>query len=207
MARPAWRTKTPVNFEPSAVPYLAAPIMSEISLAFRVATLAVLLAAGHLTAQEWTKFSSPGGGFSIVMPGNPTEGTFNLQTGNTKVTAHAFTVLSPSIDLMCGYYDFPSIPQDPTKVFDETRNGSISNIHGTLINEENVTLDGYPGRRFRSTGIGKVFVDEEMYLVGRRFYLITITTTTKMPNKAIKTIFDSFHLTVQKPTNTAPDVS
>jgi len=81
-------------------------------------------------------------------------------------------------------------------VFDGTREGSIRNVHRTLLTEERLVKDGYPGRRFRSTGIGNAFVDEEMYLVGQRFYLITITTCTKISNANINKIFDSFHFKV-----------
>lgn len=120
----------------------------------------------------------------------------DLQNGSIKVTAHHFTAISQSIDVMCGYYDFPSAPSDPEKVFDETRDGSIRNVHGTLLTEKKLAKGGYPGRRFRSTGIGNVFLDEEVFLVGQRFYLITITTVTKTPNASIDKVFDSFHFTV-----------
>lgn len=74
----------------------------------------------ELTIMHWLKFSSVEGGFSILMPAKPTEGNFDLQTANTKVTVHAFTALSESIDVKCGYSDFPSVPQDSEKVFDRT---------------------------------------------------------------------------------------
>ena len=157
------------------------------------AFLAVPLLAFHVEAQEWTKFSSAEGRFSILMPAKATSGISDAQSGNIKVTAHHFTALSQSIDVMCGYYDFPSAPSDPEKVFDATREGSIKNVHGTLLTEKKLAKDGYPGRRFRSTGIGTVFLDEEMFLVGQRFYLITLTTTAKTPNASIEKVFDSFH--------------
>jgi hypothetical protein len=100
---------------------------------------------------------------------------------------------------MCGYYDYPRPQPDIEKVFDGTRNGSLKGVHGTLLSEQNVTLDGYPGRRFRSTGIGNAFLDEEMYFIGQRFYLITITTATKNPNKDINKIFASFHFKPKNP--------
>ncbi len=172
--------------------------MSNIARALSFTLVAVLLMAAHMAAQEWTNFSSAEGRFSILMPAKAAAGTFDLQTGSIKVTAHAFTALSQSIMVMCGYYDFPLPPQDPEKVFDGTRNGSIRNVHGTLLMEEKLAKDGYSGRRFRSTTELGNFVDEEMYLVGRRFYLITITTSTKTPNANIKKVFDSFHFTVSQ---------
>ena len=173
-------------------------IMSRIAHAVSFTLVAVLLLAGHMAAQEWTNFSSAEGRFLILMPAKATAGNFDLQTGSIKVTAHAFTALSQSIMVMCGYYDFPSPPQDPERVFDATRDGSIRNVHGTLLTEQKLAKDGYSGRRFRSTGLGNAFVDEEMYLVGQRFYLITITTSTKTPNANIKKVFDSFHFTVSQ---------
>lgn len=170
--------------------------MTKIAIVLPFALLAVPLLAGHVVAQEWTEFSSAEGRFSILMPAKATAGTSDAQTGSIKVTAHHFTALSQSIDVMCGYYDFPSAPSDPEKAFDGTREGSIRNVHGTLLTEKKLAKDGYPGRRFRSTGTGNIFLDEEMFLVGQRFYLITVTTATKTPNANIEKVFDSFHFTV-----------
>jgi hypothetical protein len=153
-----------------------------------------LLVVGHATAQEWIHFSSGEGRFSILMPGKPTEGKIDLHTGDLTVTARTFTALSPSIDLMCGYYSLPPSQKKVDEIFDETRDGSIRKVKGMLLTEKKVTLDGYPGRRFRSTGIGNAMLDEEMYLVDQRFYLITITTATKNPDKNIDKIFDSFRI-------------
>jgi hypothetical protein len=160
--------------------------------------VAVPLMAVHIAAQEWTKFSSAEGRFSILMPAKAAVGSLDLQSGNIKVAVHTFTALSQSIDVMCGYYDVPSAPQDSEKLFDGTREGSIRKVHGTLLAEEKLVKDGYPGRRFRSTGIGNAFVDEEMFLIGQRFYLITITTSTKTPNANIKKVFDSFDFTASQ---------
>lgn len=170
--------------------------MAKIAFALSFTFLGVPLLAGPLVAQEWTKLSSSEGRFSILMPAKATAGTSNAQIGSIKVTAHHFTALSQSIDVMCGYYDFPSFPSDPEKVFDATREGSIRNVHGTLLSEKKIAKDGYSGRRFRSTGIGNAFLDEEVFLVGQRFYLISITTSTKTPNEYIEKVFDSFHFTV-----------
>jgi hypothetical protein len=170
-------------------------IMTKTALALPFVFFAVPLLAGPLVAQDWTKFSSAEGRFSILMPAKATAGTSDAETGSIKVTAHHFTALSQQIDVMCGYYDFPSTRSDPEKVFDATREGSIRNVHGTLLSEKKIAKDGYLGRRFRSTGIGNVFLDEEMFLVGQRFYLISITTATKTPNADIEKVFQSFHFT------------
>jgi hypothetical protein len=122
--------------------------MTKIALVLPFAFLAAPLLVGHVAAQEWTEFSSAEGRFSILMPTKATAGISDAQTGSIKVTAHHFTALSQSIDVMCGYYDFPSAPSDPEKVFNGTREGSIRNVHGTLLTEKKLAKDGYPGRRF-----------------------------------------------------------
>lgn len=110
---------------------------------------------GQGAAQEWTNFSSAEGRFSILMPAKAVAGTFDLQTGSIKVMVHAFTALSQPIMVMCGYFDFPSPPQNPEKVFDGTRNGSIRNVHGTLLTEEKLAKDGYSGLSFPVNRIGE----------------------------------------------------
>lgn len=171
--------------------------MSRIGRGLTLTLVAVPLLAGRMAAQDWKRFSHAEGRFSILMPAKPAARTFPGQIDNIKVTAYGFAALSQSIGVACGYYDFPSgPPPDPEKVFDRTVEGSIRGLHGTLLTEAKITKGGYPGRRFRSTGIGKEFVDEEMYLVGQRFYLITITTATRTPNGNIDKVFESFHITV-----------
>lgn len=157
------------------------------------ALMSLLLTVTLSASPEWTEFSSPEGRFSILMPGKPKAGIAVQHVANLTVTAHTFTAVSPSIDLMCGYYEVPSPQQDVDKIFNGTRDESIKGVHGTLLTEEKLALDGYPGRRFRSTSNTNIFVDEEMFLVKRRFYLITITTPNKDRDKDIDKIFASFH--------------
>lgn len=158
------------------------------------ALTALMLTSEHLAGQALSQFSSAEGQFSILVPGKPKAGTYVLRTRDASVTAHAFSASSSSMGLMCGYYDFPSPQADVERIFDNTRDGSLKYINGKLLHEEKVTLDGYAGRRFRSTGIRNVFLDEEMFLVGQRMYLITITTATRTPNSDIGRIFASFRL-------------
>jgi hypothetical protein len=153
--------------------------------------------SGHQSAQRWVKFSSPEGRFEILMPGEPVTGAvIDLPLPKFTAKLHPFSALRPpSFGLMCGYADFPFKPEDTTKTFDESRDGSIRGIHGKLIAEQNLMLNGYSGRRFRSTAQGSSFIDEEMYLVGQRFYLITVFSKTESPDKDIDKVFDSFRFT------------
>ncbi len=153
--------------------------------------------SGRHDAQGWVKFSSPEGRFEILMPGTPAVGKIvDVQLPTFTAQLHPFLSLRPpSFGLMCGYADFPFTPENTSEIFDRTRDGSIRNVQGKLIAEGNLALNGYPGRRFRSTAQGNSFIDEEMYLVGRRFYLITILTKANNPDEKIDRVFDSFRFT------------
>lgn len=152
---------------------------------------------GRDDAQGWVKFSSREGRFEILMPGTPVTGkVIELQLPTFTAQLHPFSALRPpSLGLMSGYSDFPFVPESTGEVFDRTRDGSIRNVQGKLITKGNLTLDGYPGRRFRSTAQGNSFIDEEMYLVGQRLYLITVLSKTETPDRNIDKVFDSFRFT------------
>jgi hypothetical protein len=153
--------------------------------------------SGRTDRQGWVKFSSPEGRFEILMPAEPVTGkVIDLQLPTFTAKLHPYWALRPpSFGLMCGYADFPSPPENSSVVFDRTREGSITSVRGKLIAEENLTLGGYPGRRFRSTAQGESFIDEEMYLVGPRLYLVTVYSKTDSPDKNINKVFDSFRFT------------
>jgi hypothetical protein len=170
---------------------------TKILTAMAIVLSGLLFLFAREVADRWVMFSSPEGRFEILMPGEPVRGkVIELQLPRFTAKLHPFSALRPpSLGLMCGYADFPSPPENTNEVFDRTRDGSIKGVQGKLITEENLTLGGYPGRRFRSTAQGDSFIDEEMYLVGQRFYLITVLSKTENPDKDIKKVFDSFRFT------------
>jgi hypothetical protein len=131
------------------------------------------------------------------MPGEPVTGkVIELQLPKFTAKLHPFSALKPpSFGLMCGYADFPFTPANTNEIFDRTRDGSINGVTGKPITEENLTSGGYSGRRFRSTTQGDSFIDEEMYLVGQRFHLITVLSKTESPDKDINRVFDAFRFT------------
>jgi hypothetical protein len=96
---------------------------------------------------------------------------------------------------MCGYADFPFAPENTKEIFDHTRDGSIKGVQGRLVTEKDIALNGYPGRRFRSMAQDGSYVDEEVFVVVRRFYLITIVSKANPPDKNIDKVFDSFRFT------------
>jgi hypothetical protein len=157
--------------------------------------------SGHDDAPRWENFSSAEGRFEILMPGKPVTGrVIELQLPKFTAQLHPFSALRPpSFGLLCGYADFPSRPTKTEEVFDRTRDGSIRAVQGKLISEERLTSAGYPGRRFRSAAQGNSFIDEEMFLVGQRFYLITVYSKSENPDKDINKVFDSFRFKPEGP--------
>ena len=80
---------------------------------------------GREDGQRWVKLSSPEGRFEILMPGEPVTGkVIEVQQPTFTAQLHPFTALRPpTFGVMCGYADFPSVPQDPKLVFNRSRDG------------------------------------------------------------------------------------
>jgi hypothetical protein len=135
------------------------------------------ISSGETDTDGWVKFSSSEGRFEILMPGKPVTGK-EVEIPLPKFTAkvYPFAAMRPSFGLMCGYADFKG-------------------VQGRLVTEKDIALNGYPGRRFRSMAQDGSYVDEEVFVVVRRFYLITIVSKANPPDKNIDKVFDSFRFT------------
>ncbi len=155
----------------------------------------ILCCVTNALGQKWVPFSSAAGQFSSLLPGEPQEGTTPLRDG---IATHEVTALSPEIMVRCGWAEMPATPQDLNKHYDAVRDGSIAAVHGSLLSEKAVTVSGYAGRRFRATGVGNVFLDQEIVLVGKRLYMVVISTATKLPNPDIEKVFASFQILPKK---------
>jgi hypothetical protein len=167
---------------------------------FSLIALIVLMAGCHPAA--WKEFTSGAGQFSVLMPGEPTEGTQNVDTPFGPIAVHTFMVELKNKDVayVTGYSDYPEAAIQAIgaeKALDGARDGVVSNIHGRLIAESFITLQNkYPGRDIKvEARDGKHAVRNRVYLVKNRLYQVLIVTNTDglLSNDAVK-FLDSFKL-------------
>ena len=105
--------------------------------------VALLIFAG-CEVTTWKEFESKEGGFSVQMPGPPTEKrqTFNTQVGS--VDARFFTVEADrgASVFMVVYGDYPEAlmaTEDRNMLLDAARDGAVGNIQGTLLSERAIS--------------------------------------------------------------------
>lgn len=97
-------------------------------------------------------------------------------------------------------YPFGVIHSNNTEKLDEyfreSVDGAVGNLAGKLLSEENIELDGFPGRAVQiDMQNGLATVNMRTYLIGSRMYILqTITEGKKDKTKYINHFFDSFEV-------------
>jgi len=158
----------------------------------------------------WQEFLSSSGGFAILMPGKPTERIDYLNTSIGRLKISDYSLKTSTAEYLVRYLDFPDEaaallkdPKNAQEMFDSGRDNALKSYNGKLINEENIFLDGHPGRRFKMEVPGGIIVHSKLFVVGRRNYQIYIVTTNssaitvenaKLRERVIARFLDSFRL-------------
>ena len=141
----------------------------------------ILLAACGAASPSWQDFSSDAGKFTVSMPATPKETSQSVDTAAGKIDLHLFTAQVGTSAYLVSYSDYPAdmmSQADPAKVLDGAMNGAVTNVSGTILSSQDVTLDGNPGKDFTADGKitkpGDGSVRGRIYLVKNRLYQIII---------------------------------
>ncbi|BAZ79772.1 hypothetical protein NIES73_10180 [Sphaerospermopsis kisseleviana NIES-73] len=154
----------------------------------------------------WQVFSSQEGGFSILFPGSPTVTKQKIKNKTGEVEVNLFIVERPQEDVKytVAYIDYPEEYIELLKrnnqveaAIDTGKKTALENAKGTLISEEQMSLEGHFGKEVNYTKPGDKIVKQRIFLVDRRLYQVSAETTTKMQKfltKSISGFCDSFKL-------------
>lgn len=151
---------------------------------------------GCMQTATFTEFVSEEGGFSVSMPGTPTEETNTSSSAAGDIDMHMFSLRSGGNAYLVGYSDYP--PDllegiEPDDLLDFARDGAVSG--GTLVSEAPITLNGHPGRDLTvetSEEGMKIYI--RMYLVGNRLYQVIVSTRDGDLTEDMSDFLDSFKL-------------
>jgi hypothetical protein len=140
--------------------------MKKVSATVLVLVSAALLCGLQAQTNDWIKYNSPEGRYSILFPGEP---KLSTQEGTTKDGQKFPQYLAASPDssealCMVGYFD---VAPGLTFSFDDGRNGMVNAIKGILISEKAISIGGYTGRELKISATGEDGTD---YIVRARFY-------------------------------------
>jgi hypothetical protein len=161
---------------------------------------------------EWIKYTSPEGGYSVSLPAQPTLRTQEATTTDgQKFTQYLAAVVEPGdVVYMVGYFD-----NVPGMIFsaDGARDGVLKQTNGTLISETAISLGGYPGRELKvstkpalpqpaegATPAEAVeyIVRVRFYEADKRIYALQIIFPKSLENEALAAkaakYFDSFQV-------------
>jgi len=151
---------------------------------------------------EWEETTSEEGWFSISMPSKPAEQQQNLpddlvlHTLMAEGEQAAYAVMYSDIPDMITVTDQELVEQ----LLDDGRYGALANMSGTLVYEESVSLDEYPGRHIiyeiseeAIPGGGEGVL--RAYLVdGRLFQLMALGVKGELPAEDVERFLTSFQL-------------
>ena len=144
-------------------------------------------------------FTSQAGGFSAAFPEDPQEDVQTLPTDVGEIEVHFLSLERENAVYMIVYSDYPTdvvAQSDPESMLNGARDGAVSNVQGTLVSEEKITIDDHPGRGLKITSSdGEATIYSNVYLVNNRLYqiMVVIPSSTNLSNEA-SNFLNSFKL-------------
>lgn len=153
------------------------------------------------TEAEWVKFTSPEGRFAVLLPHEPKLEKTSATEANP-ITNYRYSALASGYGFICEYFDAPSTGEDAQKFLDNTRDGIVSGASATLVGEQKISLNRYPGREltlaFTAKENAEITARTRIYLVGKRLYSLTFLHVKSMEAVRAanfgKKFFSSFEL-------------
>lgn len=143
---------------------------------------------------DWQRFSSSTGGFSILMPGTPTQQTQSdkAEDGGT-YEHHFFTVTRPDGGYLVSYTDFSEdlVTQLGTDAALDAAIQGMTEEGAQVLSQRDITLAGYPGRAIEARDSKGSTYNTQIFLVKGRLYFLAAMT----PNVGdVERFFNSFNL-------------
>lgn len=163
-----------------------------------------------LIAQSvWKPFSSKEGGFTILLPGTPTQETSRVNTDVGPVSVKRFYVIRNNEALYgVAYSDFPNKSSlnsgEINQLLAQVVSGFVQGSRGKLVSQKPIRLGDFPGREVRIQLPQGVIARGRIYWVNNRLYQVVVATNKENSlTKTIEGFFNSFRL----PNNSAPSPS
>lgn len=145
-------------------------------------------------------FSPSGGGFSVVMPGEPklTTQTYSTAVGDAPASLWTYAV-SNDLALFVVLAKYPKGSMTgaaPSLIFDGALNGMVSNTTGAKITAKaDTTLGGHPGKTF-VLEMPTAFMKGALYIVGDDLYMVYAAYTSAADMTQVDAFLASFTFSI-----------
>ena len=122
----------------------------------------------------WIVCTSREGGFSVSLPGKPTESKQRVMTATGNLDVHLFIVeTKDDAAYVVSYCDLPAADLKggtADKRLDHARDGAVDKARGKLRTEKKITIAGYPGRELVIETDKEVVIKMRIFAVNKRLY-------------------------------------
>ncbi len=161
--------------------------------------------------EDWVTVKDTVNAYVIAFPETPEKKTQDVSTVKGSIKMDSY-MLSTSNDVniiyMTSFSEYPKsffkngldTFEAQNKVLSGSVNGAITNTKGKLVSDENITFNGYPGRKVRievdnSVTHAVYVIEMKTILAGYNVYLAqTICEKAHVGNARAKKFFDSLEL-------------
>jgi len=173
-----------------------------------VLTLSFVHTGKVIRADDWVTFENAS--CKMLFPKTPADEsqTVNTAMGELKLNNHTYEAPEGAKDDNLVYIlsetefnDTSAVNSNNSKAvvdkfFRGSVDGAVNSVHGKLLTEEVIQLDGYPGRKFRiDVQSGVAVMTMRAYLVKSKLYMLQVITETKKDfNKSMEKFMSSFTL-------------
>lgn len=145
---------------------------------------ALLIACQPYYGENWKQISEAG--FTVMMPGEPER---KGQDGGA-----VFTLVRGS-EMFFINYRLTLSAEQPEQALDLARNGFITTIGGTLIEEKSINVSGHPGREIVFEKLGKTSL-AKIVSAKSILYFVSVTRDESAPlSEDGRKFLDSFRVT------------
>jgi hypothetical protein len=154
-----------------------------------------LLVAACYAELDWREFTSPEGGFTVMLPSKPARDSRELVLAGTKTTMHMVAAHAPEMAFGVGYADLPP-GTDAVRAVEEGRDALVKNIAGRVSAERR--LDAPAGVEFEAEGSAEgnpMRLAARVLVAGNRYYQVVLVARAARAAEVDRTIFPgSFRL-------------
>lgn len=165
-----------------------------------VVILAFTLARSYLQEDpEWERFRSEEGRFAVLMAGVPDERTIEEEIAGGRVASRYFSFGRSGVLYAVAYVDLPAGQVRQTgvgEILDQARQALAGRVQGEMLEEEEeIVLEGYPGRMWKFAAGDGSLLQARGWLVDERLYTLMAGMEEEGASQAeVDAFFTSFEL-------------
>jgi len=146
------------------------------------------------------RYTSPEGRYTVLLPAEPKLSTQQISAPDGSPLTQYMAMASGNMGMvMIAYFDYPG---DVVFSLEKARDGMVTAIKGTLLDEHSMSLGGAPGRQIKiaaKTEQGMEFIDRaRFYDVKPRVYVLQCITPKSLDSASTaercEQFFDSFRV-------------